>query len=156
MAMPDFEEYWHWCLAQYAQPGLQDMLLSLQDEYGQVVMEVLLALWLLEQGRLPGPLEAAEAEWLAGSYVAPLRELRRSGKPAVAAGLLSEATYQQLLQLEVDAEQLLARSLYSAGLTAPEQPPGAPPDQLLAAALPGVPAPRLRALLQALEPSRQS
>lgn len=153
--MPDFEQFWEWCLLRYAQPRLRGMLLALQDEHDQVVMEVLLALWLLEQGRVSRPLDGAEARWLADCFVAPLRELRRAGRPAVDAGLLSEASYRQLLQLEVDAERVLAQSLYTAALPAPERSPGCPELESLAAALPGAPVSRLQGLLEALGSSGQ-
>jgi uncharacterized protein (TIGR02444 family) len=82
------EALWPYALEVYGRPGVEAMLLTLQDEHGQCVPLLLWSLWMAASGR---PIEAPAA-WacaeLARAWqdaaVAPLRKLRRDLKGRIA------------------------------------------------------------------------
>jgi uncharacterized protein (TIGR02444 family) len=79
---------WEFALALYARPGVEAACLTLQDEAGVDVCELLWRCWLLTHGAVPG--EAAEAGLVAihrwqAEVTVPLRQLRRRLKPEASA-----------------------------------------------------------------------
>ena len=88
----------------YRQPGMQELLLGLQDDAGQDVLLLLTACWLGQRqvaadAELWGSLHASQAPWRE-KVIQPLRQVRRqlSGNPATA------ALYEQIKACELNAE----------------------------------------------------
>lgn len=109
----------------YAQPGMQQLLLELQDEAGQDVLLMLTACWLGWQQRAAGPqlwqaLHAVQRPWRE-QVIEPLRQVRRSlaGKVEVA------ALYEQVKACELAAEwhQLAVLERLCAGAAGSAQAP---------------------------------
>jgi len=123
-------ELWHFSLAFYAEPGVAEAVLALQDRCGLDVNLVLLALWHGISGR--GTLDAAA---LAGADAAvaairaemilPLRALRRRLKPNPAEDV--QRLRNSIKQLEIEAEKMaqdrlaMIAPLASAGLRPAER-----------------------------------
>ncbi|WP_157958773.1 MULTISPECIES: TIGR02444 family protein [Salinicola] len=104
---------WDFALARYARPGAQARCLSLQDDHGYDVCELLWLAWLAEQRREPAP-EAAPG--LAGvrhwqeTMTRPLRRRRRELKPTLETRPRLSELRQRLQQAELLAErETLAR-----------------------------------------------
>lgn len=103
---PHDNPFWRWSLETYARPGVEPLLLALQDRFG---FDVNLTLWCCWRALGPEPLDAATieqaqariADWTAG-VVAPLRAVRRRLKSdeAAPAGLR-----ERIKQAELDAER---------------------------------------------------
>ena len=79
---------WDFALALYAKPGVEQACLTLQDEAGVDVCELLFHCWLYQHGLAAesGPLKAIREEryrWQQ-QVTATLRELRRTLKPQAA------------------------------------------------------------------------
>ena len=136
---------WDWAVAAYAQPGVEDACLTLQDEHGQNVPFLLWAAWGgtgFEQGA-----ELARA-W-ERSVVGPLRGVRRA---MTSPPLIDEPLREEVKAVELKAERRLLEALEKLGgrkegdvlqsLTAASAAwsPPAPPDALrrLADALSGI------------------
>lgn len=104
---------WSYALDRYARPGSEADCLSLQDDHGWDVCELLWIAWLSEQGRRPDPtaanaLRAARA-WQREMTV-PLRERRRRLKQEAREQPRLEPLRQALKQAELHAErEMLAR-----------------------------------------------
>lgn len=88
----------------YGRPGMQELLLGLQDEAGQDVLLLLTACWLGQQRaradeQLWQSLHASQRPWRE-QIIAPLRQVRRSlaGSPATA------DLYEQVKACELAAE----------------------------------------------------
>lgn len=118
MATTDF---WSWALARWGEPGVDGQLLALQDDHNLVVLEVLLAVWLAEQGVSAEKsqwqaLQAAARPWV-DEVVVPLRAQRRAWKGAGEHPLL----HPRLARIELAAERELAaiylQSIQDLGLT---------------------------------------
>jgi uncharacterized protein (TIGR02444 family) len=120
------EALWPYALEVYGRPGVEMLLLRLQDEHGQCVPLLLWSLWMAAGGR---PIDAAKAGACAelarawqDAAVAPLRQLRR--------GLKTQATTQQVQArirngvkaLELEAERMLLQMLEECS-PAPSGPP---------------------------------
>jgi uncharacterized protein (TIGR02444 family) len=111
---------WPYALTIYDRPGVQPLLLDLQDVHGQCVPLLLWALWMSAEGRSGDPGAAARAAELARAWqdaaIAPLRALRRQLKGPAGPG--SPARRQQLRggvrALELEAERLLLEMLEEA------------------------------------------
>ncbi|MFI4936342.1 MAG: TIGR02444 family protein [Caulobacterales bacterium] len=112
---------WPFALEIYARPGVEPLLLTLQDDHGQCVAFLIWALWAAAQGRVLDGAALATAAELARAWqdaaVAPLRGLRRSLKlrafvapPAGARERLREG----VKSLELDAERMLLQMLDAA------------------------------------------
>jgi uncharacterized protein (TIGR02444 family) len=99
---------WAFALALYARPGVEAACLTLQDEAGVDVCELLWRCWLLQHGARPGPAaEAGVAEvrrWQA-EVTAPLRTLRRRLKPDAASDAGVAALRETLKRAELEAER---------------------------------------------------
>lgn len=144
---------WEWALDAYARPGVPDACLELQDRYGQNTCLLLWAVWA-EMADAAVLARAAEAAYRWDrAAVLPLRQARRSLKPAcppVDDGA-REALREEVKAAELRAERLLLETL--AGLTGDNRG-GTPALQALKAASkawgPPAPDPALAALAAAL------
>jgi len=111
---------WAFAAELYARPGVEPLLLDLQDSHGQCVAYLIWALWLAAEGRDPGDAVLAQAADLARAWEAaatgPLRSLRRSlvKAPAAAAKPVRERLRAQVKALELDAERGLLEMLETA------------------------------------------
>ncbi len=108
------DEYWEWSLTRYGCESTRELLLSLQETTGLVIMEALFAAWLGDRGcRWQRPaveqISIATSAWLE-EVVQPLRATRKRWQPDH--GL--RAQREQLLQLEVEAERHLAQLIWEA------------------------------------------
>ncbi len=128
---------WDFALARYARPGAQARCLSLQDDHGYEVCELLWLAWLAEQRREPAP-EAAPG--LAGvrhwqeTMTRPLRRRRRELKAALETRPRLSELRQYLQQAELLAErETLARLAELPSRRAASSEPPAPYDPLAAA-----------------------
>lgn len=98
--MPGLSDYAGWL---YAQPGVQKLLLALQDEAGQDVLLLLAACWL-GQGRVAAQadlwqsLHSCQAPWRV-QVIQPLRQVRRALADAAAPAL-----YEQVKACELATE----------------------------------------------------
>ena len=96
---------WDWTLQAYAQPGVPDACLTLQDAHGQNTSLLLWAVW----AEADDPALLARAADIArrweGLALAPLRDIRRALKPAVT-GVDENA--RQGLREDVKAAELRA------------------------------------------------
>jgi uncharacterized protein (TIGR02444 family) len=108
---------WPYALDVYARPGVEALLLELQDTYGQCVPYVLWGLWMAAAGRPFEPRTAAACAELARAWqdaaVAPLRRLRRDLKSAQKAKTqrVSERIRTGVKALELEAERMLLQML---------------------------------------------
>lgn len=110
---------WDFSVTLYAQPGVAERCLQLQDERGADVCLLLAALWLERRGVAAAPERVAALERLATPWqaqvTAPLRQLRRAWKtPAAADSGLAELR-RQLAALELQAERLLLERMETLG-----------------------------------------
>src|SRR6202047_942748 len=103
-------DLWHFSCAFYAQPGVSEALIALQDRAGLDVNLILFALWQGACGR--GPLSHAElmaAERSAGpiraAIVLPLRALRRKLRPDRDADI--QRLRERIKTLEIAAERIV-------------------------------------------------
>ncbi len=123
---------WDWTLQAYAQPGVPQACLSLQDDDGQNTPLLLWAVWA--ETTDPGLLDAAAAlarRWEALA-IGPIRAVRRGLKPAFD-GVDDSA--REGLREDVKAVELRAeRVLMEAFEAMTETPGGAPALAALAAA----------------------
>lgn len=104
---------WEWVLEAYAQPGVPEACLALQDQHGQ---NTSFLLWAVHaEARDPGLLaRAAEAAraW-DRTALTPLREVRRALKPALPPfpDHDREALREEVKRLELASERLLMETL---------------------------------------------
>ena len=108
------DEFWEWSLTRYGCEGTRELLLSLQETAGLVIMEALFAAWLGDRGcrwqrSAIEQISIATSAWLE-EVVQPLRATRKRWKPDH--GL--RAQREKLLQLEVEAERHLAQLIWEA------------------------------------------
>ena len=104
--------FWQYSLSVYGRPGVEQPLIQLQDEYGADVNLLLCCCWLGQQGVVLSSeqlsaLIKASARWR-GECIIPLRGVRRFVKEQAEAGDF----YQQLKQLEIDAERIQQDLMY--------------------------------------------
>jgi uncharacterized protein (TIGR02444 family) len=111
--------FWDWSLAAYRRPGVEEILLDLQDRHGLDVNLLLFACWIgaTGRGRLSNgmwtELIGATADWRA-TVIEPLRAVRRQLKgqdDMPGAAMLR----QGVKALELDAERVAQLAI--AGLT---------------------------------------
>lgn len=104
---------WEWVLEAYAQPGVPEACLALQDDYGQNTSYLLWAVWA-EAGDPALLARAAEVaqRWEATALV-PLREVRRALKPAFppVGDAAREGLRQDVKDAELRAERVLMETL---------------------------------------------
>jgi uncharacterized protein (TIGR02444 family) len=114
------EALWHFALDVYGRPGLEPLLLELQDVHGQCVPFLLWSLWMAASGRAISPAKAAACAELARAWqdtaVEPLRTLRRDLKVNRKAGVrrAGEQLRIRVKTLELDAERMLLQMLEKA------------------------------------------
>lgn len=104
------DAFWDWCLSRYARAALREMLLTAQDDYDAIVLELMLAAWLAEQGycydKVLRRAALSSARAWHDQVLIPLRSRRRDWQSAE-----SPALYQQIKRLELQAERTLAHLL---------------------------------------------
>ena len=108
------DEYWEWSLTRYGCESTRELLLSLQETTGLVIMEALFAAWLGDRGcrwqrSAVEQISIATSAWIE-EVVLPLRATRKRWQPDH--GL--RAQRKQLLQLELEAERHLAQLMWEA------------------------------------------
>ena len=114
------DEYWEWSLTRYGCESTRELLLSLQETTGLVIMEALFAAWLGDRGcrwqrSAVEQISVATSAWLE-EVVLPLRATRKRWQPDH--GL--RAQREQLLQLELEAERHLAQLMWEAVMNSPD------------------------------------
>ena len=109
------EALWPYALEVYARPGVEPVLLRLQDEHDQCVPLLLWSLWMAGGGR---PIDAAKATACAelarawqDAAVAPLRRLRRGLKTRAKTEQLQARVRHGVKALELEAERMLLQML---------------------------------------------
>lgn len=113
---PDFHDnpLWSFSLRHYAQPGVKEACLALQDEHGLDVNVALACLWHERRGAAAlSPEDIADLLArlaTAQARVWNLRPLRRDAKAAPH----GDALYKALKRAELLAENLLQRALFEA------------------------------------------
>jgi uncharacterized protein (TIGR02444 family) len=129
---------WTFATDLYARPGVEALLLDLQDSHGQCVAFLIWAVWLAAEGREASDVTLNEAADLARAWEAaatgPLRSVRRSlvETPAAAAKSVREGLRVQVKTLELDAERRLLEMLEAK--SPPAGPAALDPAQTLARA----------------------
>lgn len=119
------EALWPYALEIYGRPGVEALLVELQDAHGQSVPYLLWSLWMAAAGRAADEAALARAAELARAWdaaaVTPLRALRRGLKtPGPAAQLRQRARLRDKVKgLELEAERMLFTMLEQASPTAP-------------------------------------
>ena len=106
---------WPYALEVYGRPGVEALLLRLQDDHGQCVPFLLWSLWMVAGGR---PIESATAAACAelarawpDAAVAPLRRLRRGLKAEARKERLQARIRTGVQALELEAERMLLQML---------------------------------------------
>jgi len=124
---------WDWSQAAYAQPGVAEACLRLQDAHGQNISFLLWSVWSETDDRALLARGAELARRWEALALLPLRGVRRAlkaeadGVPDVA----REALRQDIKAAELRAERVLLESLEALGARTHA---GAPPLQVLTAA----------------------
>jgi uncharacterized protein (TIGR02444 family) len=109
-------ELWSYALELYARPGVESLLLELQDAHGQCVAFLIWRLWLSWRQRSADTGALGRAAELAGAWeavaTAPLRRFRRGRRamrtPSAAA---SERIRRAAKALEIESERMLLQML---------------------------------------------
>jgi uncharacterized protein (TIGR02444 family) len=109
------EALWPYALEVYGRPGVEALLLRLQDDHGQCVPFLLWSLWMAASGRpIEGAATAVCAE-LARAWqdaaVAPLRRMRRGLKASANQERLQARIRTGVQTLELEAERMLLQML---------------------------------------------
>jgi len=107
------DDFWHFSLTFYEQPGMADLLVGLQDAHGVDVNLVLFLCWCGSRGRIPfdeTQLSAARdsiAVWQT-EVTAALREIRRRMKGGIATIAVdaSEPLREAIKKLELESERI--------------------------------------------------
>ena len=112
------EALWPYALEVYGRPGVEALLLRLQDDHGQCVPFLLWSLWMAASGRpIEGAATAVCAE-LARAWqdaaVAPLRRMRRGLKASASQERLQARIRTGVQALELEAERMLLQMLEEA------------------------------------------
>lgn len=104
--------FWNWSVETYRRPGVERLLLSLQDECGLSVNLLLWCLWCARSFETPQEIDIRKAEDITRRWSAeitgPLRGARRSLKsppPQADAGMAS-ALRDRLKECELAAERI--------------------------------------------------
>lgn len=109
------EALWPYALEVYGRPGVEALLLRLQDDHAQCIPFLLWSLWMAASGRsIDAPAAAACAE-LARAWqeaaVAPLRRMRRGLKATAGQERLQVRIRTGVQALELEAERMLLQML---------------------------------------------
>jgi uncharacterized protein (TIGR02444 family) len=109
------EALWPYALEVYGRPGVEALLLRLQDDHDQCVPLLLWSLWMAASGRPVEPAAAAACAELARAWqdaaVAPLRRLRRGLKAKASQERLQARIRTGVQALELEAERMLLQML---------------------------------------------
>ena len=114
------EALWPYALEVYGRPGVEPLLLALQDARGQCAPYLLWSLWMAASGRGADEAALRSGAALARAWedaaIAPLRRLRRDLKSGPAPGPkpARERLRQGVGKLELDAERMLLQMLEEA------------------------------------------
>jgi uncharacterized protein (TIGR02444 family) len=114
------EALWPFALEVYGRPGVEALLLELQDGHDQCVPLLLWSLWAAAGGRLAGASKTAACAELARAWqaaaVTPLRTLRRDLKRSAGPKTAKARTRirEGVKALELDAERMLLQMLEEA------------------------------------------
>lgn len=104
---------WEWALETYANPGVPEACLALQDAHGQNTSLLLWAVWAeAADPEVLGRAAEATRRWEALALV-PLREVRRALKPASppVADAAREGLREDVKAAELRAERVLLETL---------------------------------------------
>jgi uncharacterized protein (TIGR02444 family) len=132
------EALWPFALEVYGRPGVEALLLELQDHHGQCVPFLLWSLWMAASGRVANPAKFAACAELSRAWqdaaVAPLRTLRRHLKRPAGSKAAEARTRIRagVKALELDAERMLLQMLEEASPPPGDAPTG-DPDSLRSA-----------------------
>jgi uncharacterized protein (TIGR02444 family) len=111
------EALWPWSLEVYGRPGVEPLLLELQDAHGQCAPFLLWALWMAARGLAADDETLAAGAALARAWQAaaiqPLRDLRR-GLKAGPHRTQRERLRTGVKSLELEAERMLLQMLENA------------------------------------------
>lgn len=106
---------WKYACQVYSQPGVEAVLLELQDEHGADINLILQALWLTTEGQewTRACIPNDYSQWMA-EQVLPLRQMRRNMKAewGEQRGAVYEDFRQQVKKLELKAEQYALGMLF--------------------------------------------
>lgn len=120
---------WPWALALYDRPGVSETLLTLQDDAGLDVCELLWGLWLLAHDRAPlADIDATLAgvrRWQQ-HYTQPLHRLRRELKALAIEQPPLAAMRTHIKKAELESERETLRQLEALGLSASRPCPDHP------------------------------
>ena len=109
------QSLWDFSSTLYARPGVAELCLRLQDDWGADVCLLLAALWLEQRGAAASPERVAQLETLAqpwqSTVTIPLRTLRRAWKGAAASDADLTELRSKLATLELQAERRLLERL---------------------------------------------
>ena len=116
---------WRHACQFYAQSGVEQLLLTLQDEHGADINQILQAHWLGTEGKVwdQGCVSEEYVLWMK-QQIQPLRKIRRDMKQqwVVDKGPAFEDFRQQIKKLELQAEQYGLALLYLASQSFIESP----------------------------------
>ena len=110
--------FWRFSVTFYAEPGVAQACIDLQDQAGVDVNILFFLLWNATQNRVLGDAEVAELEREIGAWrdmaVVPLRNVRRALKapPPVMAPPEAEAFRTRIKAVELEAERLQQEAMY--------------------------------------------
>ena len=117
------EALWPYALEAYGRPGVEPLLLALQDDHEQCVAYLLWSLWMAASGRDADDAALRSGAALARAWqdaaIAPLRRLRRDLKTVAKPGPkpARERLRDGVKKLELDAERMLLQMLEEASPT---------------------------------------
>ncbi|MDR5861000.1 TIGR02444 family protein [Halomonas eurihalina] len=98
------ESLWDFALNLYARDGIEQACLTLQDEAGVDVTELLWRCWLYRYNLRAGATPPDVRQWQ-HDVISPLRRLRRGLKPAARERSNVASLRQRIKQAELDAER---------------------------------------------------
>ena len=107
------EEFWHWAVARYEDVQVREGLLELQESAGLIILEAMFLEWLGHRGQAIGEedqrrIRTVITPWVEG-VVLPLRRQRQAWTDVPS----MIANRRHLLELELEAERVLAKLLIS-------------------------------------------
>lgn len=110
--------FWRFSVKFYAEPGVAQACIDLQDQAGVDVNILFFLLWMATQNRQLGNAEVAGLEQTIGAWrdmaVVPLRQVRRALKtpPAAMAPPDAEGFRTRIKAVELEAERLQQEAMY--------------------------------------------
>jgi uncharacterized protein (TIGR02444 family) len=111
--------FWRFSVKFYAEPGVAQACIDLQDQAGVDVNLLFFLLWNAAQGRALNDAEVKELDRSFGAWrdlaVVPLRELRRALKspPTAVAPDAAEGFRTRIKAVELEAERLQQEAMYA-------------------------------------------